>query len=819
MNNNYFTPDKLALCRNRLFLPALFALLLLVLPGQVYGQYSLQGKVSGGSGEILPGATVQLDNQNKTVASNNEGMFSIDGIQESTCTMSVSFVGYTTFKTILNLKPGVNRVTINLQPADILTEDVIVSATRAGNKTPVAYATLDLAGLSEKNSGQDMPYLLSLTPSLVATSDAGTGIGYTNFRIRGSDANRINMTVNGIPLNDAESHAVYFVDMPDIASSTDNIQVQRGVGSSTNGAGAFGGTINMQTSAMNKNSYASWSTSGGSFHTLKNSVMLGSGLLGGKFIAEARLSKISSEGYVDRANSELHSYYLAGGYFTEKSMLKAILFSGKEKTYQAWYGVPSTMLESDRTYNPAGIIYGEDGSVSFYDNETDNYQQDHYQLHYTHQFSNRVAANLSLHYTYGRGYYEEYRQDQGLADYRMPDVLSGDSVVSETDLIRRKWLDNDFYGAVGSVSYKGNKAEWIFGSAWNHYAGDNFGKVIWAQYYGTIPVNHEWYRSQGDKKDFNFFTKLNYQLSSRLSVYADLQYRHIDYTITGIDDNLRNLDQAHLFDFFNPKAGVYYNLKDRQSLYFSYGNAHREPNRSNYTDADPSASAPRHEKLHDFELGYKGNFGIYSAGLNLYDMIYRDQLILTGRINDVGSAIMTNVPESYRMGIEYTGNLKVMKNLTWDHNLTLSRNKIRDFVEYVDDWDQWGNQVVHELGQTDISFSPSVTAGSMLSWEAGKELTVRLQSIFVSKQYLDNTSCNDRSLDSYFVSNLKLDYRLPAKMFKKWMAYATINNLLNEKYESNGWVYSYYYGGSRNKMDGYFPQAGISYLLGMTIDF
>jgi iron complex outermembrane receptor protein len=804
--------------RISLFTGLLLTFLFALTAGQVSAQYILQGRVLNQEGETLPGATVQIGQENKVMASDAYGQFKFGGLSENQCNLTISYVGYHEYKSALSLKPGINQITVTLEAAAIMTEDVIISATRAGNKTPMAYTNLDIGNLSEKHSGQDLPYLLSQTPSLVATSDAGTGIGYTNFRIRGSDANRINMTVNGIPLNDAESHSVYFVDLPDFAASTENIQVQRGVGTSTNGAGAFGGTVNVQTSNLNQKSYASWSTAAGSFRTLKNTVNVGSGLLDGKFIVEARLSKINSDGYIDRAASDLHSFYLSGGYYAEKTMLKAIFFSGKEKTYQAWYGVPSTMLANDRTYNPAGIIYGKNGEVSFYDNETDNYQQDHYQLHYTHQFNNRISANLSIHYTYGRGYYEEYRQNQDLNGYLMTPVVVGDSVISKTDLVRRKWLDNDFYGAVGSVSYKENKTEIIVGSAWNNYSGDNFGKVIWAQYYGNNPINHEWYRSNGTKKDFNVFAKMNYQLSAGLSVYTDVQYRHIDYRIDGLDDNLRNLSQTHLFDFLNPKAGVYYS-SDHQSFYFSYGNAHREPNRSNYTDADPTKPAPTQEKLHDFELGYKGELGKYQVSVNLYDMIYRDQLILTGRINDVGSAIMTNVPKSYRMGIEYAGKLLLSKKLTWEHHATLSTNKILDFVEYVDDWDKWGNQFTHDLGKTDIAFSPALVAGSNLKWQTTKALSINIQSTYVSRQYLDNTSSIDRSLNAYFVNNLKFDFTLPQKLVKKWVFYAAINNLLNEKYESNGWVYSYYSEGTRQKEDGLFPQAGISYLLGMSVEF
>jgi iron complex outermembrane receptor protein len=805
-------------------LQRLFLTVLLVFTiGQLSAQYSLQGKVQTQSGEVLPGATILVGTLKKAMATDGEGRFRVDDLRDDPCPLEISFVGYHSYKSKLNLTPGMNQVTITLDVADILTEDVIVSATRAGNRTPISYTNVDVSRQSEKYTGQDLPYLLSMTPSLVTTSDAGTGIGYTNFRIRGSDANRINMTVNGIPLNDAESHTVYFVDLPDFASSTENIQVQRGVGSSTNGAGAFGGTVNVQTSNLNQKSYASYSLAAGSFNTLKNTINVGSGLIGRKFIVEARLSKINSDGFIDRATSDLRSLYLTAGYITEKTLLKAIFFTGKEITYQAWYGVPSSMLQNDRTYNPAGIINGPNGEFSFYDNETDNYQQDNYQLHYTHQFSNRLSANLSFHYTYGRGYYEEYRQNQTLADYLMKPIVISDGTIGEADLIRRKWLDNDFYGAVGSLSYKGDKTDVIAGSAWNTYSGNNFGKIIsnitFNQYFGNTPMDFEWYRSTGIKKDFNVFVKMNHQLTTKLSVYADAQYRHIDYRIDGVDENQRNLTQTHLFDFFNPKAGAYFTIDNHQSLYFSFGNAHREPNRSNYTDADPKKPLPIQEKLNDFELGYKGEFAKYNMGLNLYRMNYRDQLILTGRINDVGAAIMTNVPDSYRMGVEFTGKLEISKKIIWAHHITVSSNKIKGFVEYVDDWDLWGNQITHDLGTTDIAFSPSVVAGSNLSWQTTKDLMINLQSTYVSRQYLDNTSSVDRSINSYLVSNLKFEYSLPQKLAKKWSFYATINNLFNEKYESNGWVYSYYFEGKRQKEDGYFPQAGISYLLGMSIAF
>jgi iron complex outermembrane receptor protein len=793
--------------------------LLLLSAGKISAQYSLKGSVTNKEGEFLTGATVHIAHTNQITATDANGVFKLSDVKVNSCQLVVSFVGYQTNLSKLELKPGINQVAIVLEESAVMTEDVVVSATRAGNRTPMAYTNLNVNNLTEKQYGQDMPYLLSLTPSLVATSDAGTGIGYTSFRIRGSDANRINMTVNGIPLNDAESHTVFFVNMPDFSASTGDIQVQRGIGSSSNGAGAFGGTVNMQTNNLNQKSYANWSTAAGSFGTLKNTVMVGSGLLEGKYIVEARMSKINSDGFVDRGASDLRSFYLTGGYFTKNSLLKAVVFSGKEKTYQAWYGVPSTLLEKNRTYNPAGIIYGKDGAVSYYDNETDNYQQDHYQLHLTHQFNNHLSANFSLHYTYGRGYYEEYRQGQTLTDYGMKPVAAGDTILSESDLVRRKWLDNDFYGAIGSVSYKGAKTELIVGSAWNTYSGDNFGKVIWAQYYGQLPINHEWYRSQGEKVDFNIFAKVNYQVTSRFSCYADLQYRHIDYSIVGIDDNSRDLTQQHTFDFLNPKLGAFFTINSLQNVYISYGLAHREPNRSNYTDADPAKPGPTQEKLHDFEIGYKGGNTRYTFGINLYGMFYKDQLIMTGQINDVGAAIMTNVPRSHRAGFEYTGKLILTDHLSWSHHATLSRNKIVGFTAYIDDWDHWGEQITEALGTTDIAFSPTVIAGSNVSLKAFKSLYINLQSTYVSRQYLDNTSSVDRSLNAYFVNNLKFDYTLPQKLVKRCAFFASINNLLNENYESNGWVYSYYAAGKKEKLDGLFPQAGISYLLGMTIEF
>ncbi len=782
-------------------------------------QSKLIGKIESQEGEALAGANILLEPSNTRTSAAADGSFVFNNLTEKRYTVVVTFMGYQTERKRVEINQGTNTLTVTMVPSTIMTEDIIVSAIRAGEKTPVTYVNLSGEEIKKQNAGQDMPFLLALTPSLVTSSDAGTGIGYTNFRIRGTDGNRINITVNGIPLNEAESHGVFWVNMPDFASSVENIQVQRGVGTSTNGAGAFGGTVNMQTNNINPEATACYDGAVGSFGTRKNTLTAGTGLLNGKYTFDVRLSKITSDGFVDRAFSDLKSFYASAGYVTDRSLLKLNIFSGNEKTYQAWNGVPSSLLQSDRTYNPSGEYKDQNGKTAYYDNETDNYQQDHYQLHYSLKITPALNLNSSLHYTYGRGYYESYKQNKSLGDYLMPDIVLGGSTIEKTDLINQKWLDNDFYGAVTSLSYKKNGTDLTFGGAWNTYDGDHFGKVIWAKYYGNLPYNHEWYRSNGKKKDFNIYSKFSQELNDHLSLYADLQYRHIYYKIDGTDDDLRDISQKHLFDFFNPKAGLFYSVSENRNIYFSYGNAHREPNRSNYTDADPTKPMPRQEKLHDFELGYNVKSANYHFSVNLYNMIYRDQLILTGEINDVGSAIMTNAPKSFRRGIELSGGLQLTKSLAWNGNATFSRNKILDFVEYVDDWDNWGAQISRNIGTTNIAFSPEVIAGSYFDWRPSGHFNINLASNYVGKQYIDNSSDNDRSLDAYFVSNLKMNYSFNPKPFKKLTLFAHINNLFNEEYETNAWVYSYYSEGIREKMDGYFPQAGTHFMLGISAEF
>jgi iron complex outermembrane receptor protein len=606
--------------------------------------------------------------------------------------------------------------------------------------------------------------------------------------------------------------------MPDMASSLDNVQVQRGVGTSTNGAAAFGATVNLQTNSLNKNAYGEFKTAAGSFKTFKNTLTAGSGLINEHFTVDVRLSKITSDGYIDRASSDLKSFFVSGGYYAENTVVKLNVFSGLEETYQAWNGLPSEMLETDRTYNSAGEYTDENGVTKYYDNEVDHYQQDHYQLHFSHKINSEWNVNASGHYTYGRGYYENYKEDEDLEDYQMEPISVGDELIESTNLVRRKWLDNDFYGLTFSVNYAENKSDFTFGGGYSVYDGDHFGNVIWAQFYGSANPNHEYYRSNGLKKDFNIFAKYNYQVAEKINLFADLQYRGIDYKIDGIDDDLRDLTQKHKFNFFNPKLGVFYQLADNQELYLSFAVANREPSRSNYTDADPAGKQPVYETLRDWELGYNYSSSKLSFSANYYYMCYKNQLVLTGEINDVGAPIMVNVDKSFRTGLELQLGVQIAKNFQWQGNTTLSLNKIKDFTEYVDNWDTWGQESFF-LGTTDIAFSPNAIVNSQFIYTPTKGFTLAFISQYVGKQFIDNTSNDDRVLNAYFVNSLKADYTFETKLFEQITLHFMANNLFNHTYESNAWVYSYLYEGERGKIDGYYPQAGAHFMFGIDFKF
>ncbi len=809
-----------------------FCLLLMQLTTMLaWGQYELKGIVSG-RGEPLAGANVVIQNTYYGQSTGPHGNFRFTDLPPGKYGVTISFIGYE--KTTIQVDLDRNReLEVHLTPSVIYTDEILISGTRAKDKTPMAYTNLSEEKIAERNLGQDIPYLLSLTPSFVVTSDAGTGIGYTNFRIRGTDLNRINVTVNGIPLNDAESHGTWFVDQPDLASSLENVQIQRGVGTSSNGAAAFGASINLQTNTVQKKAYTEYTTAAGSFKTFKNTVAAGTGLINNAFTFDARLSKITSDGFVDRSFSDLKSFFLSAGYFTENTVVKTNIFSGIEETYQAWTGVPSVRLNNNMKgmkqyeehwlYTPEEteeMIQSDSRTYNYYtyENQIDSYQQDHYQLHFLHRFSDRLNMNAALHYTYGRGYYENYKEDEKHTGYRMPCPVIGADTLQTTDLVTRKWLDNDFYGMVFSLNYTKGKSDLTVGGGWNRYDGRHFGNVIWAEYYGNMQKDHEWYSGTGVKQDGNLYSKYHYQLTPTLNLFADLQFRHIHYEITGIDDDLRDISQTHVFRFFNPKCGLLFKPSPNHEGYLSWARSNREPNRSNYTDAEPGTEPPVYETLNDLETGYTYRSNNLSAGASLYFMDYNNQLILTGEINDVGNPIMTNTKSSYRTGCELALGIKIRNNLQWDLNVTFSRNKIMDFTEFVDNWDTGGQEAFY-LGTTDLAFSPQTTTNSNLTWNPVKNLNLNVSSSWVGKQYIDNSASEDRSLDPWFVSHLKVDYTLETRFFEKIKLHLLVNNIFNETYESNAWVYSYLLGGKRYKMDGYFPQAGTHFMAGIDVTF
>ena len=712
------------------------------------------------------------------------------------------------------------------QPNDTISmqkvlNEVNVNALRATKKTPVAFTNISKSEIEKGNLGQDLPYLISLTPSVVTTSDAGAGVGYTGFRVRGSDATRINVTVNGIPLNDSESQGVWWVNMPDFSSSIGSIQIQRGVGTSTNGASAFGASVNLKTDGLKKNPYFTTSNSMGSFATLKNNIEFGTGLINNKFAFDGRVSKISSDGYIDRATSDLKSLYLQGAYFGKKSVIKVLMFKGNERTYQAWYGVPLNYLDSNRTFNPYT-----------YKNEMDNYGQTHYQLHYSKQLSTETTVNVAAHFTHGEGYYEQEKIGEDFVDYGLENIILSDDTISSTNLIRRKWLNNDFGGVTYSLNHKMGNIDLILGGASNRYSGQHYGNVIWAEYSSNAEYNHQYYWNKAEKLDHNFYAKANYKYSDATNLYLDLQRRRVDYIFEGYDRNGVPSEQEVSHAFFNPKIGLFHDLNQSQSIYVSFAVANKEPNRNDYVE-NKADEYPSHETLYDTEVGYKQSGEKFSLGVNLYHMKYKNQLVLTGQINDVGAYRRANIDESYRKGIELEATYKLSDKMTWAGNMTLSENKIISHTEYVDNWDTWGQEKI-DYENTDLAFSPTAIWASIFNYKVDKNISIDFISKYVGEQFIDNTSSDDRKLDDYLVNNLRLAYEWDSKIFKTAKLTLQVNNLLDNEYVSNAWVYRFVSDGYDPReydhyvnadsergynMAAYFPEATRNYLLGLTLGF
>lgn len=796
-----------------------FMLALLFMQAAAFAQHSISGSVlNKTTSQPLPDASISLNttgNRNlRNVLSDNAGGFTFNNVANGEYVLVVSYVGFKTFiQNISVSNADVNNLSISVDEATAIGNEVLVQSTRAKNNDPVTFTNLGKAQIERLNYGQDVPFLLNLTPSTVVSSDAGAGIGYTGIRIRGTDPARTNVTINGVPINDAESHGMFWVNLPDAASSSQNIQVQRGVGTSSNGAGAFGASINIQTDGLNPDPYAEVSNSYGSFNTWKHTVKAGTGLMTNKWAFDARLSKITSDGFIDRASSDLKSFFVSAARYGEKSLFKVNVFSGAEKTYQAWNGIDEATLKSgNRTHNDYT-----------YPNQTDNYQQDYTQLFYTYMINKYFKANIGLHYTYGRGYYEEFREEESFTTYKLRDTLiaNGDTL-TKGNFVRRRWLKNDFYGTVFSFVYEKNKVNITVGGGANEYDGTHFGELIWSQYSQGGNINDHFYDGKSTKIDINVYAKAAYKFTNKLEGFVDLQQRSISYKLKGEDLNSGvylpynfNLE----YNFFNPKAGITYQLETNSNIYAYVGVANKEPVRNDIIQASAN-SVPKPERLINYELGYRKNWKKSAVSVNLYYMDYKDQLIATGALNDVGAYNRMNVASSYRAGVELTGGLQLLSNLRWQVTATYSQNKIAKFNEYLDDYDN-GGQVLIEHKNKSIAFSPDIIASSMFSYRVFKGFDLDLISKYVGEQYLDNTQSSARRLDAFFVNDVRLSYEFGVnRLFKSVRVSVLINNILDEKYEPSGATYpGGISGGVRTDYNYYYPQAGTNFLANLSLKF
>ena len=705
-------------------------------------------------------------------------------------------------------------------------EEVKIAGIRVDESQPFAFTNIDKEELSSRNLGQDLPIMLNYLPGVVTTSDAGNGIGYTGIKVRGSDPSRVNITINGIPYNDSESQGVYWVNLPDFTSSVSSLQMQRGVGTSTNGSGAFGASINLLTDSVSKQAFAEIANSIGSFNSLKHTLMFSTGLLNDHFEISGRLSKITSDGYIDRASSDLTSYFLQGAIQDENTLIKAIIFGGQEITYQSWFGVDANTLKMDRTYNPAGEIYDESGNLQgHYDRQVDDYTQDHYQLHWNQKLNTYTNLSLGLNYTYGRGYYEEYKdlwyeqninfsQENNFSYLGLAPYTIGNNTVDTTENIIRKWLDNDYYVATFSLNTQKGNTALNFGAMFSDYIGDHFGELVFASNASGGLPRDRFYENQGKKKEGSVYAKINHQFDDQFSSYFDLQYRAISYTADG---NLKGPELIAVdedYSFFNPKAGVVFNLNKKNKFYLSYARANREPSRGDFEEGNPQP-----EELNDFELGWRFTGKKSSFLVNVYLMDYTNQLVLTGALNDVGTPVRENVGNSSRLGIELDGNFILSSQWTWQPNITLSSNRNLDYY-----FERDGK--LTDLGNTHLSFSPAVVAGNIITYQPKSNWKLALLTKHVGEQYMGNIDSDISKLSAYTISDLNIAYQIPQMgIFKSINISLLVNNILNTKYVSNGYFYTfdddYSYPGKITTIEGsgFYPQAGINFLLGLNVKF
>tara|TARA_R110001583_G_scaffold59785_1_gene177687 strand:+ start:7473 stop:9707 length:2235 start_codon:yes stop_codon:yes gene_type:complete len=718
------------------------------------------------------------------------------------------------FLIVLSVHAQDHKIQQDSTKTEIL-DEVLVNAIRVNATSPITHSNIKKEDLEKRNLGQDLPILLNYLPSVVTTSDAGAGVGYTGIRVRGVSAQSTNVTVNGIPYNDAESLGTFWVDLPDFASSVESLQLQRGVGTSTNGSGAFGASINILTDAVSEKANAEISNAFGSYNTRKHNVKFSTGTLNNHFELAGRLSKINSDGYIDRATSDLKSYFLQASYIDGNTLIKGLMFGGHEITYQAWNGIDAETLATNRTFNPSGMYTDENGITRFYQNEEDNYKQDHYQLHWNERYNNQWSTNLGLNYTYGRGYFEQYKEDQSFADYDLKELVIGNETISSTDLIRRRWLDNDYYVVNANANYKNETLNFTFGTSYSSYTGNHFGEIIWARSASTSEIGDQYYNGQGKKKDFSVFAKATYRLNNKVSLYGDLQTRSVTYKTSGLTSDRINLLVDESYNFFNPKTGITFKLNSESSLYASYARANREPSRADF-ESNPEVKP---EQLNDFELGWRHNTNIFKLNANVYYMLYNEQLVLSGAIDNTGTPIRTNSGASYRLGVEIDAGIQISKQFAVQPNITLSSNKNKSTVSEID-----GSLV--NLGKTNISFSPEIIAANAFIFQPVNNFQISILSKYVGEQYMGNTDSQVSKLDSYFVNDLNVTYEIkPKSVFKSVLLSGLVNNIFGEKYVSNGYYYTYDDTWSAPNVittiegAGYYPQATTNFLLGATLKF
>jgi len=816
--------------KTRVLLSISFCILISI----TYSQMVLTGVVTSQEGIPIPYAKLKVNNNQKTVVSNSVGEFVIKRIYPMNANLLVKAPGFAPQEIDLSNVDLSRTLRIEMFKQVQTLESVQVEATRTESAQTSKLLSVGLDPVKRKDFGQDIPVLLDVLPSVVTTSDAGAGIGYTGIRIRGADASRINVTINGIPVNDPESHDVYWVNMPDLVGSVESIYVQNGLGGSTNGAGAFGANINIKTADIAKKAYGTIDNSVGSFNTWKSSVRAGTGLIGNKFTMDMRLSRIISDGYIDRASSNLKSFYLSGSYAGNNSLLKAIIFSGKERTYQSWYGTPESRINGD---NDAMNSYADRNYLSdderenllnsgrtynyyTYQNEVDNYQQDNYQLHYTKRFRFPLIVNVAGHYTKGRGYYEQFREEDELSDYNLNNVVLGSDTVTSSDIIRRRWLDNDFVGGVYSLKYNYRNFRFILGGSGNTYIGRHFGELVWARFASQSNIYDKYYDNNARKSEANTYLKVNFS-KGHFIVNGDMQYRHVAYNFGGFDEvsgELIDLEQNVSYNFFNPKMNLGYYIDDSQLLSASFGIGHREPVRKDFRESSAD-SRPSAEVLRDVEVAYSIRETKFDVKATMYYMNYKNQLILTGEINDVGGYTRTNVDNSYRLGLELQGSYRPQSNLKFSGAITLSQNKIPLFTEFVDNYDDPNyEQTQIEHVDTDLAFSPNLVGNVGLVYLLGQHFTIDWMTKYVGDQFLDNTSDQNRKIDAFTYSNVAIYYTLEDKLCKEISIGFQCNNVFNATYENNGYTWGYIAGGERVVENFYYPQAGRNFMLRLLIN-